>query len=197
MKIPFRAFIPMFMAILSLGFLSGGDKTSWRKIACVDPTSEQGMLNAAYLPLENDLFKQVRSEAEEAQLKQGALEFYNLLSQNELKYYIDAQAAQSIFGIKTPLFNFSTPTIWSQYQSQLQPQSQSIWNLGTLGFSYGPQLTNLWGWNTSPSLTSASMPAAIASSTLQPSLLSQQSTTPVAQRISAFTGAAPSVPLRW
>ncbi|MGZ3694937.1 MAG: hypothetical protein ACXWQO_12225, partial [Bdellovibrionota bacterium] len=168
-----RSFLPIFAALLSLSFLSGVDHATWRKIACIDPSSEQSMLNATSIPLENDLFVKVRSESEEAQLRKGALDFYNLLSRNELNYYLDAQAAEASFGIKTPLFNFSTPSVWSQYQNQ--NQSQSIWGFNSLGFNNGPQLTNLWGWNTTPSVNAVALPVMAArASALQPNLASQQ-----------------------
>ncbi|MGE3260381.1 MAG: hypothetical protein AB7K68_01265 [Bacteriovoracia bacterium] len=177
MKIPSTKVGPILIAVLSLSFLSGGAESPWRKIACVDGSSPA--LQVTQLPLQGDLFAAVRSEAEEAVIKKGALEYYNFLSQNELKYYLDTQAALNGYGVKSPVFANFSPLPWAQYQSQVQ----NIWNQGVtpifdfskapslLTFNPGPQLTNLWGFSAKPSLQPftgmQAAPAAVVATPMQ------------------------------
>jgi hypothetical protein len=58
---------------------------------------------------------------------------YNFLTQNELQYYLDTQAANSAYGIKGPLFHNFVPTSVAQAAQ-----------FGSLGFTPAMQLTNLW-----------------------------------------------------
>lgn len=130
-----RNFPVLLVALLSLGFLSGQEHDGARKIACVDPTSPEALFdNASTLALQNDLFGRVKTEAQQEIFKQRSLEIYNFLTQNELRYYFDAQAANAAYGIKGPLFNGFMPTSVAQ-----------AGQFGMLGFMPTIQMTNLWG----------------------------------------------------
>jgi hypothetical protein len=124
----------LLVALMALGFLSGRERDGARSIACVDPTSPEALFdNAANLALERDLFGRVKSEAQQEVFKRNALAMYNFLTQNELQYYLDVQAANSAYGIKGPLFHNFVPASVAQAAQ-----------LGGLGFTPTLQLTNLW-----------------------------------------------------
>lgn len=117
--------IYLFAALFSLAFLSGGNPVAWRKIACVEGVD--GLYATSHLALENDLFARVRTQAEEDQLRKGTIDFYNFLTQNELRYHMDLRAAYQGYSIFMP----QPFTIGGQF--------------APLGYSPGLQLTNLWG----------------------------------------------------